>query len=292
MNIGVIGLGIIGSRMAKNWQRAGHRVVGWNRTRAHAEGLGIPLAETPAVLAEKSELVVIVVADPPAVKAVLSGPNGVTTADLHGKVVINASTVGAADNREAEKAVSAAGGEFLETPFTGSKSGAEAGTLVFFVGGNPAVLKRVEPVLLQTGSKVLYFGPTGAASDVKLALNMMAASAVQAMAEAFNFVKLAGVDLQGFIDAYRHNMGWSQLAELKAPKMLTGDFSPHFALKHMDKDLRLFVERAAELNLCLRHAAALKRIFSDAMNHGWGDEDYSVLQRLAGENAGSPSPTR
>jgi len=288
MNIGVIGLGIIGSRMARNWQQAGQRVRGWNRTREHAQGLGLALSGTPAELAAQSDLVMIVVADPPALAAVVSGPDGVAAVPLKGKVVLNASTVGPDDNRAADAAVRAAGGEFLETPFTGSKAGAEAAKLIFYVGGEAALLQRVTPQLRQIGAQFFHFGPVGAAADAKLVMNMMLASTMEAMAEGFAFAARSGLDLKTFVEAYRLNAGWSPLAEMKVPKLLAQDFSPHFSLKHMDKDLRLFVERARQLNLPLIQARHLKDIFSAAMAQGWGDEDFSVLHRQVAQAAAAP----
>lgn len=279
MNIGVVGLGIIGSRVARNWQKAGHAVKGWNRTRARAGGLGVPLADTPAALARESELILIVVADPPALDAVVSGPNGVASVPLAGKVVLNASTVSAAANRRAEAAVRAAGGEFLETPFTGSKTGAESGRLVFFVGGDAGLLERVRPILLQIGKAAVHLGAVGKASDAKLAMNLILANYMQSLAEGFLLAFKSGVDMKTFAEAFRLNAGWCPLAELKVPKILENDFSPHFSLKHMDKDLRLALERAAEVEADVPQSVHLKRLFDEAVARGWGEEDFAVLYR-------------
>jgi 3-hydroxyisobutyrate dehydrogenase-like beta-hydroxyacid dehydrogenase len=279
MRIGIAGLGIIGTRMAANWRKAGHEVLGWNRTRARAEGLGLPLYGTPAELAAPSDVVVIVVADPPAVHSVIAGAQGIASIALRGKMVLNASTVDAATNRKAAAAVEAAGGRFLETPFTGSKTGAESATLVFFVGGDEGVFRRAEPLLLQVGRKAFHFGPVGAAADTKLAMNLILANYMQAMAEGFLYARKAGVDMQTFVEAFRLNAGWCPLAELKVPKIIGRDFSPHFSLKHMDKDLRLALERAEETGAELPHTLHLKELFNEAMERGWGDEDFAVLCR-------------
>lgn len=279
MNIGVIGLGIIGSRMAANWQKAGHTVRGWNRTRANAGNLGIPLCATPAELASASELIMVVVADPPALDAVLAGPGGVCSTPLAGRIVLNSSTVGADDNIRAAKAVTAAGGRFLETPFTGSKGAAEAGKIVFYAGGEKDLLREVEPVLLQTGSKIFHFGGVGAAADTKLIMNLMLANAMQAMAEGYAFAEKAGLDMKTFVEAHKLNAGWSGLCDMKAPKLLTRDFSPHFALKHMNKDIRLALKRSDALGLKLKQAANLVDIYALAMQQGLGEDDISVLAK-------------
>ena len=286
MRIGIVGIGIIGSRMAKNWQKAGHTGKGWNRTRAHAEGSGTTLVDTPAALARESDLIMIVVADPPALDAVVSGPNGIASTALKGKVVLNASTVSAQANQKAEAAVNAAGGEFLETPFTGSKAGAETAKLIFFVGGSADLLRRTEPVLLQVGAKAFHFGAVGKGADTKLAMNLMLANIMQSMAEGFAFAQKAGLDMGLFVEAFRLNAGWSGLAEMKVPKMLQRDFSPHFSLKHMDKDVRLAVERARELGATMPQTEKLKDLFTQAMRNGWEDDDFSVIYRTVAEASG------
>lgn len=280
MNVGIIGCGIIGSRMGQNWLKAGHSVIGWNRTAAHAMDLGFPLAESPAAVAAVSDVIMIVVADPPALESVIEGKHGITRTALHGKVVLNASTVAPADNQRAARAVQAAGGEFLEVPFTGSKDGAASAKLVFYVGGDPAVYGRIEPLLLQLGRKCFFFGPVGTAADAKLIMNMMLANLMEAMAEGLGFADKAGLDLPAFIEAYKMNAGYSILADMKLDKMLKGDYSTHFALKHMDKDIRLALERAAELNAACPLTEQLKKIFSQGMSAGHGDADFSVLYQL------------
>ena len=286
MNIGVVGLGIIGSRMAANWQKAGHAVLGWNRTPAHASGLGIRLAPTPRALAEQSDAIMIVVADPSALNTVVSGPDGIVHAPLQGKIVFNASTVGASDNQRADSVIRQAGGEFLETPFTGSKAGAEAAKLVFYVGGDSVLFERVEPLLLQVGVKCFHFGPVGAAADAKLIMNMMLANQMQAMVEGFLFARKSGLDMQTFCHAYRLNAGYSPFADMKIPKMLAEDFTTHFALKHMDKDVRLALARAAELGVACPLTDRLKQIFTEAMVAGLAEADFSALYRMAAQKSG------
>jgi 3-hydroxyisobutyrate dehydrogenase-like beta-hydroxyacid dehydrogenase len=283
MNIGVIGCGIIGSRMARNWQKAGHNVAGWNRTRRNAEGLGFPLKDSPLDLAKRSDAIMIVVADPPALDSVVAD---VCRTSLKGKVVLNASTVGPHDNQRAGQAVRAAGGEFLETPFTGSKGGAEAAKLVFYVGGDPDLLKRMEPLLLQVGTKCFHFGPVGTAADAKLIMNLMLANLMQAMVEGFVLARKAGLDMGTFGESHKMNAGHSVLADMKCATMQAGDYTTNFSLKHMDKDLRLALERAAELGAACPLTQRLKEVFSAGMAEGWGDEDFSVLYRLAARQSG------
>ena len=283
MNIGIVGCGIIGTRMGRNWMKAGHAVAGWNRTPEHARDAGFPLVESPAVLAARSDVILLVVADPAALASVVEGPAGITRSSLVGKVVLNAGTVGPADNLRAAEAVRKAGGTFLEVPFTGSKAGAEAAKLVFYVGGDPELFARMKPLLLEVGQTCFHFGAVGTAADAKLIMNMMLANQMEALAEGFNFARKAGLDSTTFAEAYKMNAGYSVLAGMKVNSMLAGDYSTHFALKHMDKDVRLALERARQLHAAAPLTERLKEVFTQAMTAGWGDADFSVLYRLVSE---------
>ncbi|MEI8122575.1 MAG: NAD-binding protein, partial [bacterium] len=123
-------------------------------------------------------------------------------------------------------------------------------------------------------------------ADAKLIMNMMLANLLQAMVEGMVFARKAGLDPALFIEAYKLNAGYSALADMKLGKMLQGDYSTHFSLKHMGKDIRLALERAGELKADCPLTRRLKEIISDGMAAGFGDEDFSVLYRLARRNAG------
>jgi 3-hydroxyisobutyrate dehydrogenase-like beta-hydroxyacid dehydrogenase len=286
MRIGVIGLGIIGSRMAANWKLAGHDVIGWNRTRSRAQDLGLAMADSPRELAARCDVMMLIVGDPASLHQVVDGPGGIATGSLAGKIVMNATTVGAEDNLQTDVAVRNAGGRFLETPFTGSKGGAEAAKLVFYVGGDDGLMKEVEPLLLQIGVKLFHFGPVGSAADAKLVMNMMLANLMLAMAEGFAFARKAGLNMKTFVNAYRMNAGWSVLADMKSPKMLQGDYSTHFSLKHMDKDIRLALERAHALGVSTPLTRRLKEVFDASMEAGMGEDDFSTLYRLIERQSG------
>jgi 3-hydroxyisobutyrate dehydrogenase-like beta-hydroxyacid dehydrogenase len=288
MNIGIIGCGIIGSRMGRNWLKAGHVVTGWNRTSGNAKDSGFPLLASPAAVAEASDAIMVVVADPPALLSVTESARGLARVSLKGKVVLNASTVGPADNQRMALRVREAGGEFLEVPFTGSKAGAEAAKLVFYVGGDKALADRLQPLLLEIGQRSFYFGAVGTAADAKLVMNMMLANLMEAMIEGLIFVEKAGLDMSTFLEAYKMNAGYSVLADMKIGKMLAGDYATHFSLKHMDKDVRIALERAAELRVACPLTERLKGLFSEAMQAGWGEEDFAVLYRLIAAKSKSP----
>ncbi len=281
MRIAVIGLGIIGSRLAANWIKAGHDVIGWNRTKANVCNAGIRLASSPAEAACLSEVIVVVVADPAAANTVIGGSSGVASVALEGKLVIHSSTVDPECNIKLESLVNNAGGLFLEAPFTGSKDGAEKGKLIYFTAGDKPAYEKAMPFLLQTGTKVLYFGKTGAASDVKLALNVMLANTMQSISEGLRYIEQAGIERDAFVEAFKLNAGWCPLAEMKMPNILANEYPTHFSLKHMYKDVGLAVKRARELKAKMTLARLTESLYAEAMGQGWGEQDFSVVSKNA-----------
>jgi 3-hydroxyisobutyrate dehydrogenase-like beta-hydroxyacid dehydrogenase len=148
---------------------------------------------------------------------------------------------------------------------------------VFYAGGEVADVRQAEPLLLQVGARVFHFGPVGSASDVKLAMNLMIANIMQSMVEAFDLVKAAGVDLDVYTEAYKVNASWCGLSAMKLPKLRERDFSPHFSVKHMTKDMGLAVHRAAELGVPVPHTCHVHALLQQAMQQGLGDLDFSAL---------------
>jgi len=174
--VGFVGLGIMGSRMARNLARKGFEVTVWNRTRSRAEPLraeGIKLAGTPAVLASEVDAFCSCLSDPPAIREVVFAKDGLLTGSKAGQLFIDFSTVSPEFSRELEAGATRQGLDFVEAPVTGSKTGAEKGTLLMMVGAKAQALERAQPVLQAVGEKVIHCGPVGAGSQVKLAGNAL-----------------------------------------------------------------------------------------------------------------------
>ena len=272
MNIGVFGLGIIGRIWAENLHRDGDTVRGWNRTAKPA--LPFYTGDARAVV-EKAEVLIIVVADPPAVQAVLDQILPVLRA---GKLVIQSSTISPAATLSFAKQVQATGAAFLEAPFTGSKPAAEQRQMVFYAGGDLVVLERARPVLNRLSRAIEHIGPLGSASALKLAMNMNLALMAEALGESLTFARAAGISDGCFFNALKLNVGQSGLATLKEPKLRAGDWSPQFSLKHMGKDLRLALESAGTQPL--PQLRALVKLYETGLACGWGDDDFVSLTRL------------
>ena len=270
--VGVIGLGIIGSVWAKHYHAAGVLAGAWNRT----PPADFPqLLPTPEAVARAADAIQIVIADPPAVRAILARLRPVLGP---GKVVVQSSTIDPKSSAEFRDLVVAAGARYLEAPFTGSKPAAEARKTVFFLGGDAALVAEVEPVLALVSEARLHIGDHGQAATLKLALNLNIAAQMQALAEALTLSRRAGISDDVFFGALKRNVSQSGVATLKEPKLRAGDYAPQFSVKHMLKDMRL----ASGINGCEDFPVldTLRDCLAVAERAGWGDEDFSVLLKV------------
>lgn len=274
MNISVFGLGIIGEIWARNLAADGHQVRGWNRS---PKQLPFYTGDARAAAAP-AEALLIVVADPPAVRNVL---DQIAPALRAGQIVIQSSTISPAATREFARRVRATGASFLEAPFTGSRIAAQQRQTVFFIGDDGNDLARARPVLERLGARIFPVGPVGSASALKLALNVNNAGLAQALCESLVLARAAGIADDTFFEALKLGVGRSGLSDLKEPKLRTGDFSPQFSVKHMAKDLRLALEMAGDLSL--PETRAVLGIYEAGLQRGWADDDFIGLIRLAGK---------
>lgn len=270
--ISVIGLGIIGAIWAKNLQADGLKVRGWNRSPKKELSFFEPDLRKAV---EEAELIFIVVADPPAVAGVL---DQIVPILRPGQLVVQSSTISAAWTRRFAEQVRASGADFLEAPFTGSKPAAEARKTVFYLGGEETMVEKARPVLKRIAEHVIFVGPLGSASSLKLALNLNLAHMANSLSESLALARSEGIRDEVYFEALHLNAGRSPLSDLKEPKLKAGDFSPQFSLKHMNKDLRLALETAGDLDL--PQAKALKLLYDKGIADGWGEEDFTVLARL------------
>src|SRR5208283_4323443 len=273
MKISVLGLGIIGSAWAKNLISDGHIMQCWNRTPKDFPNFQASIQGA----VEGAEVILIVVADPPAVQSVLDkiqpklGP---------GVLVIQSSTISAKWTQLFAEQVQLTGAAFLEAPFTGSKLAAEQRQTVYYLGGEPEVVEKARPILEPISSTILHIGPLGSASTLKLAMNMNIAGVAQSLCESLTLCRAAGIPDDVYFGALARNASRSGVSDLKEPKLRTREYTPQFSLKHMAKDLRLALETTAELSVSLEQTGHLKKIYDKGMSAGWADDDFIVLMRL------------
>jgi len=273
--ITVVGLGIIGSAWAQNLHADGLTVRGWNRSPKDYPFYEADLAKAVT----DAELIIIVVADPPAVESLLD----VIVPHLKpGQIVAQSSTISAHWTKIFAQRVEASGAEFLEAPFTGSKPAAEARQTVFYLGGTTELVQKARPVLARLSAHILHIGAVGAASSLKLAMNLNLALMAEALSESLSLARAEGIPDEKFFDALHLNVGRSGLSDLKEPKFRAKDFAPQFSLKHMNKDLRLALETAGGLDLPT--AKALKSFYDNGIVAGLGDEDFTGMIRLLADS--------
>lgn len=272
--IGVIGLGIIGGVWAKNYEAAGVLAGAWNRT---AQPDFPKWKREARDVAAAAEVVQIVVADPPAVQAVI---DAILPALGPGKVVVQSSTIDGESSDGFLKQVTAKGARYLEAPFTGSKPAAEQKKTVFFLGGDAALVAEVEPLLALISETRFHIGTHRQATAIKLAMNLNIAVQMQGMSEALTFARKAGVSDETFFTVIKKNVSNSGLVALKEPKLRTGDFSPQFSVKHMLKDMRL----ASRTTGCeeMPMLDTIRGCLHATAQAGYADEDFSALIRLLG----------
>ena len=278
--IGLIGLGLMGLPMGRNFLKAGFPLTVWNRTRLKAETLGkegAKIANSPRELAADSDVLITIVSDPPALEEVLWGANGALAGLRKGSVLIDSSTVSPALARRIAQACEERGADFLDAPVTGGTWGAEKGELVFMVGGKKEVLERVEPVLQAVGKRFFLLGPNGAGQTVKLAMNLILALEVQAVAEGLELVTRAGVAGERLVEVLLASMGRAPLFDVKAPAMLKRDFTPSFPLRLMLKDIGLAMDLARENNVHLPAGTAALEAYSAVKAAAKTDVDYAAI---------------
>jgi 3-hydroxyisobutyrate dehydrogenase-like beta-hydroxyacid dehydrogenase len=272
MNIGILGLGLIGSIWARHYDAAGKLAGAWNRT---AQPEFPHWKATPEAVAAAADVVQIVVADPPAVRDLL---NRILPALGPGKIVVQSSTIDPGSSAEFEALVASRGARYLEAPFTGSKPAAEQRQTVYYLGGDRGLIAELEPLLATVSAHRFVIGSAPQAASLKLAMNLNIAAQMEALSEALTLARRAGVDDDVFFAALGKNASYSGVTKLKEPKLRTGDFSPQFSVKHMLKDLRL----ASRINGCEDFPVldTVRDRLAMADRAGFTDEDFCSLIKL------------
>jgi 3-hydroxyisobutyrate dehydrogenase-like beta-hydroxyacid dehydrogenase len=288
--VGFVGLGIMGSRMARNLARKGFEVTVWNRTRSRAESLqadGIKIASSPAALASQVDAFCTCVSDPPALREVALGKEGLLASSRSGQLFVDFSTVSPEFSRELEAAAARQGVDFVEAPVTGSKTGAEKGTLLLMVGAKPGALERAQPIFQAVGEKVVHCGPVGAGSQVKLAGNALISMMLEGLCEGMLLTQRAGVDPRKFLEVVQSSGFRSPYYEFKGPSILRREFETHFSIDLMFKDLSLFLDSAARHRIPTPSIAAVRETYQLARAQGKGAQDIAAvvtaLEDLSGE---------
>lgn len=288
--LGFLGLGIMGGPMARNLLKAGHEVGLWSHTKGKAEAMAKEgkgrACSTPAEAAKDAECIFLCVGDTAMTEAAILGENGIVKGAKPGAAVVDASTVAPSASRRVHDALKKAGLHFLDAPCTGSKPGAEGGTLTFMVGGDQAVFEKVKPYLEPMGKQLYYCGGPGMGLHAKLTQNLILSNLLQAFNEGMVLSTKAGVDPELMLDILNNSAAKSGLISFKAPYVFRRDFSTNFSVKWMHKDIGLMIQSAEELGVPLPLTGLTQQMFRAAIAKGTGEEDIcstiKVLEGIAG----------
>ncbi len=269
-HIGVIGLGIIGSRVAENLDKAGYEVFVWSRSpRAIPNFLA-----NPREVAESAHTLQIFVRDD---AALLAAIEDMLPALTPAHLILNHATVSPSATLEAAERVSKTGAAFLDAPFTGSKVAAQNGKLVYYIGGDAGLMPLAEPVLKASSAKIMHVGKIGDATVLKIATNLITAVTVKGVQEAVALTQAQGVDPRKLLEAEEPNANFSPLIGMKLPAMIDQNFEAHFSLQNMLKDADFALALAEQKGLKLGALQAMADAMRTAKEAGKGDSDFSVI---------------
>jgi 3-hydroxyisobutyrate dehydrogenase len=270
-NVGFIGLGIMGSAMARRLVDAKHRVTVYNRDASKAKELvaaGATLAETPRAAAEGNDVIISMVSDSAAVGNVLLGPDGAVHGANVGAVVVDMSTINPGSARRIGTALRGRGVGFLDAPVTGMEFRAREGTLSILVGGEKKDLEKVRDVLSVLGNNITHFGKQGAGQMAKACNQILCAVNMMGIVEALHLARMGGLDPETLVEALAHGAGGSWALERFGPQIVKGDFEPGGRIALMLKDLGIVEDTARELGLPLAGVSTAKRYFQDNKANG------------------------
>ena len=269
-SVGVIGQGIIGSRVAECLRKAGHQVYVWNRTVKPLPGF----LASPGEVADLADVIQIFVGDSEALRSVIAAMKG-RLESRH--VIIANGTFDPETVASVYEEVRETGAAFLDAPFTGSRLAAEGGSLVYYIGGDSRVLDQVRSVLEASSKSILHLGRVGEASLIKIATNMISAATVGILSEAYGLVSAAGVNPDRLAEALEGNACCSPLVSMKLPGILAQEYEPHFSLKNMFKDAQYALGLGKQLGVAQPVLSTTASVIYRSIQEGRGELDYSVI---------------
>jgi 3-hydroxyisobutyrate dehydrogenase-like beta-hydroxyacid dehydrogenase len=279
--VGWIGLGIMGSRMARHLAEGGHAVTVFNRTRERAEAWiaehGGAVAASPAECAARADVVFSTVVDGAQVADVLLGENGATEGARDGALFVDCSTIAPAEARGIGARLAEQGIAFLDAPVSGSAPGADSGTLTFMVGGEAPRLERARPLIDLMAGLVVHCGPLGQGQGVKLITNAVGAANAATLAQALVVGDAEGLDLDALVACLNGSAGASKMSQIKSTPMREHDFAALFKVEQMLKDVRLCLEEAQAAGAPFPAAASARDLLVAAMARGRGEDDFAAM---------------
>jgi 2-hydroxy-3-oxopropionate reductase len=290
MQIGFIGLGIMGRPMALNLAAAGHSLVVPDRPSLTDDlRQAASVVSDAASVAEAADVVILMVPDTPDVERVLFGPHGVAEGLSAGKLVIDMSSISPIATKAFAARISGLGCDYLDAPVSGGEVGAKAATLTIMVGGPDAAFERARPLFERLGKNITHVGSeNGAGQTCKVANQIIVALTIQAVSEALTFARKAGADPARVRQALMGGFASSRILEVHAQRMIDHSFAPGFRIRLHQKDLSLALTAAREMGMALPNTAVAQQMFSVVVSGGGADLDHSALVKAIERMAGMP----
>jgi len=288
-NLGFIGLGVMGGRMAKRLLDAGHTVTGYNRTRAKAQWLldaGMAWSETPCAVAETADITFSMVTNTEALQNIAEGADGLLAGIGQGKIYVDMSTVSPVFSRELAKQVAAKGASMLDSPVSGSVVTLEEGRLSLMVGGDADTFEKVKPILQDIGPKVTHVGTNGLAVTMKIATNLSLAVQMLAFSEGVLLAEKSGITRETAVEVLVNSVIASPMVKYRGPFVLGMPEEAWFDCYMMQKDMNLALELGRELEVPLPTTAVTNEFLTAARGMGLEKQDFAivfdVLARMSG----------
>lgn len=279
-NLGYVGLGVMGGRVAKRLLDAGHQVTGYNRTRSKAQWLidaGMMWADSPRAVAEATDIVFTMVTNTKALQAVALGEDGIIAGLSAGKIFVDMSTVSPAAGREMAAQCAAKGVQMLDAPVSGSVVTLEQGTLSIMVGGDPATFEKVKPILLDIGPKVTRVGGNEHAVSMKIATNLSLAVQMLAFSEGVLLAEKSGIRRETAVEVLLNSVIASPMVKYRGPFVLNMPEEAWFDVNMMQKDVQLALEMGLQLDVPLPTTATVNEWLTAARGMGWEEQDFAVM---------------
>jgi 3-hydroxyisobutyrate dehydrogenase-like beta-hydroxyacid dehydrogenase len=288
-NLGYVGLGAMGGRVAKRLLDAGHTVTGYNRTKSKAQWLidaGMRWADSPRAVAEAGDIVFTMVTNTRALQEVFHGPNGILEGLSAGKIYIDMSTVSPTASRHLAAQVAEKGAQMLDSPVSGSVITLEQGNLSLMVGGDQATFEKVKPVLLDIGPKVNYVGANGLAVLMKIAINLNLQTQILSFFEGLFLAVKGGIPLETALEVMLNSVIASPSLKYRTPFILNMPDEAWFDVNMMQKDMLLAEELGRELDVPLPMVALSNQFLTAARAMGLAKQDFAVVYKVLARMAG------
>jgi 3-hydroxyisobutyrate dehydrogenase-like beta-hydroxyacid dehydrogenase len=289
MNLGYIGLGVMGGRMAARLLDKGHHVTGYNRTRAKAQWLidrGMTWGASPRAVAEAADAVFVMVTDSAALESVAFGGDGFVEGLGAGKLVVDMSTVSPSVSRAVASQVRARGADMVDAPVSGSPLTLEQGKLSMMVGGERAAFDRVKPLLEDIGPKVTHVGANGLAVSMKIAMNLSLAVQMLAFSEGVLLAEKSGIPRATVVDVMTNSVIASPMIQYRGPFVLGLPEEAWFNVSMMQKDMTLALDMGRELNVPLPTTTVTSDVLTAARAAGLSNKDFAAVFQLLARMSG------